>query len=253
MNLNLSASLNIFKLIANPSLCLPHATISTFKDLPIPLDSAFQQKDNKVEIRAVILDKDDCFAVPETNTIHEPYQVPTPLLNILPAPDADILQERFAALRKAYPGHRLLIVSNTAGALSYDKKREMAAELEKATGVTVLSHQTKKPGCGPEIMEHFRKHPETGVTSPSQVAVVGDRLSTDMMLANMMGSHGVWVKDGVVPLQQKSIVRRLTAATSVSSSSHANFVMQFSRIEQRLGPWFLARGYVPPSPQSPFE
>lgn len=75
MNLNLSASLNIFKLIANPSLCLPHATISSFKDLPIPLDAAFRQKHKTVEIKAVILDKDDCFAVPETNTIHEPYQV----------------------------------------------------------------------------------------------------------------------------------------------------------------------------------
>lgn len=110
-------------------------------------------------------------------------------------------------MRAAYPGRRLLIVSNTAGALSYDTKRELASALEKATGVSVLSHQTKKPGCGPEIMEYFRMHPETGVTSPSQIAVVGDRLSTDMMLANMMGSYGVWVRDGVVPLQRKSIVR----------------------------------------------
>lgn len=116
------------------------------------------------------------------------------------------MKEKFNALKAAYPGRRLLIVSNTAGALSYDSKRELASELEKTTGVTVLSHQTKKPGCGPEIMDYFRKHPETGVTSPSQVAVIGDRLSTDMMLANMMGSYGVWVKDGVVPLQQKSIV-----------------------------------------------
>ena len=47
-------------------------------------------------------------------------------------------------------------------------------------------------------MEHFRRHPNTGVTHPSQVAVVGDRLFTDMMLANMMGAWGVWVQDGVV-------------------------------------------------------
>jgi phosphatidylglycerophosphatase GEP4 len=32
---------------------------------------------------------------------------------------------------------------------------------------------------------------------PSQIAVVGDRLLTDMMLANMMGSYGIWIKDGV--------------------------------------------------------
>ncbi|KAK7730396.1 hypothetical protein SLS53_009015 [Cytospora paraplurivora] len=211
MNLNLSASLNIFKLIANPSLCLPHAVIPTFKDLPIPLNSAFEGKgkDFKVDIKAVVLDKDDCFAIPETNEIHKPYQ------------------ERFDALRAAYPGRRLLIVSNTAGALSYDPKRELATELEKATGVTVLSHKTKKPGCGAEIMDYFRSHPETGVTSPSQIAVVGDRLSTDIMLANLMGSYGLWVKDGVVPLQRKNI---------------------FSRIEQRFGPYLLGRGYAPPQP-----
>lgn len=75
VNLNLSASLNIFKLLSNPSLCLPHAAVSTFRDLPIPLDSAFKRKGADVNIKAVVLDKDDCFAVPETNEIHKPYLV----------------------------------------------------------------------------------------------------------------------------------------------------------------------------------
>lgn len=75
MNLNLSASLNVFKLLSKPSLCLPHATIATFNDLPIPLDSAFKQKGRDVDIRAVVLDKDDCFAFPETNEVYEPYKV----------------------------------------------------------------------------------------------------------------------------------------------------------------------------------
>jgi phosphatidylglycerophosphatase GEP4 len=47
-------------------------------------------------------------------------------------------------------------------------------------------------------MAYFRAHPETGVTRPEQVAVVGDRLSTDVVMANLMGGYGVWVKDGVV-------------------------------------------------------
>jgi HAD superfamily phosphatase (TIGR01668 family) len=81
----------------------------------------------------------------------------------------------------------------------------------------VLPHITKKPGCGPEIMEYFRKYPETGVTRPEQIAVVGDRLTTDVMLANMMGSYAVWVKDGVVPLEQASVVssRRRLATESL--------------------------------------
>jgi phosphatidylglycerophosphatase GEP4 len=119
---------------------------------------------------------------------------------------SNCFQDHFERLKTAYPGRRLLIVSNTAGASSIDPRGKIAAEVEKSTGVPVLPHSTKKPGCGPEIMEYFRKHPETGVTRPDQIAVVGDRLTTDVMLANLMGSYAVWVKDGVVPLEQTSIV-----------------------------------------------
>ena len=48
---------------------------------------------------------------------------------------------------------------------------------------------------------------------PDQIAIVGDRLLTDMCLANEMGSWGVWVKDGVVDLKSKSVV---------SSNSHVS-------------------------------
>ena len=119
------------------------------------------------------------------------------------------LQEQFEKLRRAYPGRKLLIVSNTAGATGWDRTMKQAAEVEDATGVVVLSHSVKKPGCGSEIMEYFKKHPETGVTDPAQIAVVGDRLLTDMMLANMLGGWGFWIRDGVIPLKQKSVVSNL--------------------------------------------
>ncbi|KAL2157565.1 hypothetical protein VTH06DRAFT_5943 [Thermothelomyces fergusii] len=214
LNLNLSGSLNVFRLLVKPSLCLPHATVATFEDLPIPLSKAFCRGDKQPDIRAVVLDKDDCFAIPDHNEVHEPYK------------------HRFEALRAAYPGRRLLIVSNTAGATSYDVGGKLASEVERSTGVSVLSHAVKKPGCGEEIMSYFRQHPETGVTSPRQIAIVGDRLATDMMLANLMGSWGIWIQDGVVPLQKKSV---------------------FSKIERKLGPWLLSRGYSAPDPSSPFE
>jgi hypothetical protein len=75
MNLNLSASLNVFKLISRPSLCLPHHTVPTFNDLPIPLNKAFEGSGKEVDIRAVVLDKDDCFAFPEANEVYKPYKV----------------------------------------------------------------------------------------------------------------------------------------------------------------------------------
>ncbi|KAF4120580.1 phosphatidylglycerophosphatase GEP4 [Geosmithia morbida] len=148
-NLNLSASLNVVRILFKPGLCLPHHTISNFADLPIPLDKALHSNGHgSAQVRAVVLDKDDCFAYPDTNE---------------------------------------------------------AEKLEAGTGLVVLPHSVKKPGCGDEIMDYFRKHPETGVTHPSQIAVVGDRLMTDMMLANMMGGWGFWVRDAVAPPEKKSV------------------------------------------------
>ncbi|KAI0884324.1 HAD-superfamily phosphatase [Annulohypoxylon maeteangense] len=214
MNLNLSGTINVFKLLAKPSLCLPHATVSTFNEIPSPFKKVFEGHREKVDIRAVVLDKDDCFAYPNTNEIYPAYV------------------ERFQLLKKEFPGHRLLIVSNTAGATTYDRDGNLANGLQEATGISVLAHGVKKPGCGDEIMAHFKAHPEVGVTNPSQIAIVGDRLMTDMMLANMMGSWGLWIKDGVKPLNEKSV---------------------FSKLEQRLKPFLTKRGYRAFDPRSPFE
>lgn len=71
---NVSATLNVFRLITKPTLCLPHATVSTFNQLPIPLNAAFQKYKN-VDIKAVVLDKDNCFAYPNSNDVYKPYQV----------------------------------------------------------------------------------------------------------------------------------------------------------------------------------
>ena len=178
--MNISGTLNAFKLLFHPTLCLPHHKVSAFDQLPIPLTQAFKTKKNPPDIRAVILDKDNCFAVPHSNHIHPPYE------------------KKFAELRKAYPGSRLLIVSNSAGTNS-DPGFKDAEILERNTGVKVLRHSTKKPGCHGEIMAYLRNAPDAGVSHAGQVAVVGDRLFTDVMMANLMGAHGVWVEDGVVP------------------------------------------------------
>lgn len=179
--MNISATVNVLRLFTNPSLCLPHHTIPTFDQLPIPLSSAFTNKhknEKNPDIRAIVLDKDNCFSIPKKNEVYGPYQ------------------SKFDELRKAYPGSRLLIVSNSSGTAS-DKGHVEADILGRNTGIKVLRHDTKKPGCHAEIMDFFRKE-GTGVTEESQVAVVGDRLFTDMLMANMMGSYGVWIQKGVV-------------------------------------------------------
>jgi phosphatidylglycerophosphatase GEP4 len=185
MAFNLSGTLTFFKLFQNPALCLPHHTVKTFADLPVPLSKAFQESDKEADIRAVILDKDNCFALPHSNEVYPAYR------------------EKFEELRKAYPGSRLLIVSNTAGTRD-DATGEGKALLEKNTNVQVLKHDTKKPGCSDEIFKYFREAKDVEITRPDQIAVVGDRLLTDVMMANLMGSRGIWVKDGVT--ERKTIV-----------------------------------------------
>ena len=73
--LNISATLNVFRLLTRPTLCLPHATISTFNQLPLPLNNAFGRNYKNVDIKAVVLDKDNCFAYPKENEVYKPYEV----------------------------------------------------------------------------------------------------------------------------------------------------------------------------------
>jgi len=77
LSMNVSATFNVFRLLRDPSLCLPHHTVPNFSHLPVPLSKAFARPDgsNKVDIRAVVLDKDNCFAIPKHNEVHKPYMV----------------------------------------------------------------------------------------------------------------------------------------------------------------------------------
>lgn len=90
-----------------------------------------------------------------------------------------------------------MIVSNSAGT-NDDIGYKQALELEANTGVKVLRHPTKKPGCHDEILQYFAK---LNVKS-TEIAVIGDRLFTDILMANMMGSYGVWLRDGVEQSQK---------------------------------------------------
>lgn len=115
-------------------------------------------------------------------------------------------QEKFEELISVYGAERLLIVSNTAGARHYDDTGQAASEVERSTGVHVLNHDNKKPGCAMEIFRYFSQRPGIGVCRPNQIAIIGDRLLTDVMLANIMGSCAVWIMEGLVPPEDNSVV-----------------------------------------------
>ncbi|KAK9458764.1 mitochondrial PGP phosphatase [Lipomyces oligophaga] len=177
---NLPATLSAFKLITSPSSLLPHARVPTFSLLPSPITSLLPPS---ADIQAVVLDKDNCFASKDASCVHES--------NIT----------AFKELRKQFPGNKLLIVSNTAGTAALDPNDKLALAVEAATdGVPVLRHVGRKPdqSCIADIMAFFRAHPETNVSRPAQVVVVGDRLLTDIVMANNMGAWSIWIHDGVL-------------------------------------------------------
>ena len=95
-----------------------------------------------------------------------------------------------------------------------DPTLSLSTTLTANTQLPVLTHTIKKPSCGPEIMAYFAANPETGVTHPSQIAVVGDRISTDVMLANSMGAYSIFVRDGVMGREKLTMVRILPSVCS---------------------------------------
>ncbi|OBA21240.1 HAD-superfamily phosphatase [Metschnikowia bicuspidata var. bicuspidata NRRL YB-4993] len=169
--LNASAVTNISRLAYNPALCLPHLTVSSFDKIPLPIEIP----GHTPEIKGIVLDKDNCFAKDHDDKVWPAYA------------------EAWERLRQFYPKEKLLIVSNSAGT-NDDVDYRQADKLERDTGVTVLRHPTKKPGCHQEILEYFAQH---GINNASEIAVIGDRLFTDILMANMMGAWGVWLNEGV--------------------------------------------------------
>ncbi|QEU61520.1 Gep4 [Kluyveromyces lactis] len=165
---NLSATLNVARLFKDPKLCIPSIKYANFNEIQLPLPS---------HIKAIVLDKDNCFAKPHDDKVWPEYQ------------------KQWDKLKQLYPGKKLLIVSNSAGT-NDDTAHIQAKTLEKSTGVPVLLHSIKKPGCHDEIMAYFKD--SKVCEDPSEVAVVGDRLFTDVVMANTMGAYSVWLHEGVI-------------------------------------------------------
>ncbi|KAM0801356.1 mitochondrial PGP phosphatase [Usnea florida] len=207
--MNISATLNVFNLLRNPRLCLPHATVPTFERVPTSISTALTVANGgrRPDIRAVVLDKDNCFAKPKENSIYGPYK------------------KHFDSIRKVFPGPRVLIVSNSAGTRD-DPHGKEAKLLEHATGVKVFNHSTKKPGCGLDVFNYFQSIANIRVEHPSHIAVIGDRLFTDVIMANKMGAWSIWIKDGIVEESGLSL-----------------------RIEKGLPEFLIRRGFKAPVPK----
>lgn len=145
-------------------LLRPTFTIENFNGLRIPSD-----------IKFVILDKDNCFAKPNTTYVWPPFQ--------------KRWQKLLAPNDRQY---EVCVLSNTAGDASADPSGELARSLEGQVGVRVLRHKRKKPMCYEDLSRGLPCKPE-------QVLVVGDRLVTDVLMANLMGAKSVYIRPGSHP------------------------------------------------------
>ncbi|EFR03248.1 hypothetical protein MGYG_06250 [Nannizzia gypsea CBS 118893] len=185
----------------NPSLLIPHLTISTF--LQLPEDLSYHLIDSVAPeaagarpptIRALVIDKD--------NTLTPPHKL------TFPTAYYEKLKQLRTSESSPFNMHTnpdgILIVSNTAGSDPRSKRYEDdAKKLEEYLGKLDIKvfrapgggSAVKKPMSYAAVLEYLKSR---GVVERAdEVVVVGDRVGTDVLMASMMGSWSVWTRDGV--------------------------------------------------------
>ncbi|ODV61962.1 phosphatidylglycerophosphatase [Ascoidea rubescens DSM 1968] len=202
--MNISATLNSIRLLFNPNLALPHQVCNDFNSIKVPIGQFIIQ--NQPKIKAIVLDKDNCFAEKGDDKVYAGYT------------------EKWKELINYYSKNNILIVSNSAGT-NDDINHSQAKILEKETGIAVLRHSTKKPGCYNEIIDHFKKRGI--VNGPEEILIVGDRLFTDVLMANLMGSWSIWIKNGVV--RSESIICKFERYLYKNLVKNSNNFPQFPK------------------------
>ena len=178
-------------------------------------------------IRAVAFDKDNCLTLPYALGIHAPLQVlrlsvlpvlvlpllrhsrcthsarrprchvaavPSPwrsptasLQSSSPSSSTQPTQEALAQCIETFGRDKVAVVSNSAGS-SDDAGGAEARALSGQLGIAVIEHGGKKPAerVGRAVLSHFGCEHE-----PHRVAMVGDRLYTDVLLGNRAGMFTV--------------------------------------------------------------
>ncbi|KAJ5317154.1 hypothetical protein PENANT_c029G08499 [Penicillium antarcticum] len=190
-------------LLKQPTQFLPHLTISTITHLPENLgphlvkqpptstatSSLTATSPRTPTIRALVLDKDNTLCPAKTTTF--PPQILAKLSTLRTSPTSPFNQTKNP--------NSVLIVSNRAGShATFDNEiSELEAQLAhlQIPVFRLPAGAEKKPFCGDEVVAWFR---DRGVVKDAgEIAVVGDRLGTDVLMAGMMGSWSVWCKEGV--------------------------------------------------------
>ncbi|KAJ7772033.1 mitochondrial PGP phosphatase-domain-containing protein [Mycena maculata] len=160
MPLNIPGILVPFQLIFNPRIALPSLIVKDIRHLDF---GALK----KAGYRGVIFDKDNCLTLP-----HKDELVPE-------------LQDAWDDCRTTFGDGNVLIVSNSAGSKS-DVGGIQAESVKRNLRAPVLFHSSLKPGysCIRSIQRYFASL--RAPVGPEQLIVVGDRVFTDVVLANRL-------------------------------------------------------------------
>ncbi|KAH8918448.1 hypothetical protein BT69DRAFT_1353887 [Atractiella rhizophila] len=191
--MNLSGTLNFFRVFLKPNLVVPDFRVRDIRSLNFP-------ELKRRGVIGVVFDKDNCLTLP-----HKDQLVPA-------------LNESYASCLDTFGRQNVLLVSNSAGTV--DDSTLVQAELVSRSlyGVPVLVHKTKKPGCWKQVDDYFRSlHPPPTVESPSPPPLrLTKRRRIPEVVQNVPLEH---LPCACSPLSSPSSSSRLHASTLTPSKS----------------------------------
>ncbi|CAG8778093.1 14606_t:CDS:2, partial [Dentiscutata erythropus] len=124
---------------------------------------------SKKGIQVLAFDKDNTLTAPYSNKLHEQFE------------------NAWKECQRQFGKENIIIISNSIGT-DDDLEYRSAQKVENSLGVSVLRHKYKKPNGGTELITHFASLP------PAKIAVIGDRLLTDILFGNMNGMFTIFTK-----------------------------------------------------------
>lgn len=239
---NLSGAFAALCALVQPGLVVPHIIVEGMyarcvRQLCLLYSDLSQidwEKLREAGITHVVIDKDNCITLPQEDSIIPEI-----------SPSWDLLNS--AGFKS------VMVVSNSAGS-SDDPLAIEAEQLSKRLDVSVLAHPSKKPAmaCARKVLDIV----DTSLSS-GHIAVVGDRVTTDIILASRMNktlkrrrqlSQWFWHTDSQL-MQDKQVVGILTTkvwqqerfGTHMLRSLEMWFLHRLVRIGVAPSGWWIVR------------
>ena len=187
---------------------------------------------NYVELRrdfeAIVFDKDNCLTPPYQHRLLY----------------ADAVERCKAAF-----GNNVAVLSNCVGCEEHYKGA--TEEFEGISGLRVIRHSIKKPDCIDSVYKHFGDK-----INPNKIVMVGDRLTTDILMANRHGMYGVLVDpyskegDNWAAIVIRRLEHRFLRSFKLleKNVNHKYTLHPYFKLDYILYTWFINRHRHPKIP-----